>query len=100
MIRQEPKPVMPPKLVLHIGHRKSGSSSIQQALAREEVRLADKTILYPCRVNHNYLRRHVDTFGENGEILADRKGMPNLERLERLISVNPAARAACSTCSS
>lgn len=77
---------MPPKLVLHIGHRKSGSSSIQQALARDEVRLADKTILYPCRVNHNYLRRHVDTFGENGEILADRDGMPNLERLERLIS--------------
>lgn len=77
---------MPPKLVLHIGHHKTGSSSIQQALARDEIALPGRSVLYPCRVSHNYLRRHVEAFVKSGAILADMEGMPNLEGLEQAIA--------------
>jgi hypothetical protein len=68
-------------LIFHIGHRKTGTSSIQQALARGEITLPGRRILYPCKVNHNYLYRHVQTWLEQGTAPAGNAGQPGLERI-------------------
>ncbi|MFZ0097191.1 MAG: hypothetical protein WAK98_01800, partial [Gemmobacter sp.] len=54
------------KLLFHIGHHKTGSTSIQYALATGKVKLDGGTILYPGKLTHNYLRRHFDTYVREG----------------------------------
>ncbi|MCB1396680.1 MAG: hypothetical protein H6898_12630 [Rhodobacter sp.] len=76
------------KLVLHIGHHKTGSTSIQNAFATGMVRLDGGTILYPAEMAHNYLRRHVDAFIEDGKILNGGPGMPNLPALAETLQTN------------
>lgn len=48
-----------PRLVVHVGDHKTGTTSIQAALAAGRVRLAAGDLLYPLgeTVNHNYLCR-------------------------------------------
>ena len=42
-------------LVLHTGDHKTGSTSIQYALAARRIRLAGRTLCYPSRLAHNHL---------------------------------------------
>jgi len=84
---------MPPantrrKLVLHIGHHKTGSTSIQNAFATGMIKLDGGTILYPADMAHNYLRRHVDAFVEDGKILSGGTGMPNLPALAEILQTS------------
>lgn len=69
------------KLVFHIGHHKTGSSSIQQALACGDIALEGKSVLYPCDVSHNYLKRHFAKYSENGKLLPGNSGMPGLKTI-------------------
>lgn len=68
----------PRKLLLHIGHHKTGSTSVQYAFATGRVRLAGGRILYPAKLTHNYLRRHVDHYAQEGRLLPGAPGMPDL----------------------
>lgn len=47
------------RLIVHIGDRKTGSTSIQNALATGAVRLPGRTLCYPSRMAHNYLSREI-----------------------------------------
>lgn len=76
---------MPSKLVFHVGDHKTGSSSIQQVLAKGDIRLEGKTLLYPCRSNHNYLFRHVQAFLKNGQFPPGEPGLPGLRKLRTLM---------------
>ena len=40
------------ELIFHLGNRKTGSTSIQDALAQDTIQCADKTLFYPTRTNH------------------------------------------------
>ncbi|WP_280570840.1 hypothetical protein [Chromohalobacter sp. 296-RDG] len=46
-------------LVVHVGDRKTGSTSIQEALATKRVSVEGKTLCYPSRMAHNYLRHEL-----------------------------------------
>lgn len=69
---------LPRKLLVHIGHHKTGSTSVQYAFATGRVRLAGGRILYPAKLTHNYLRRHVDVYAQEGRLLPAAPGMPDL----------------------
>lgn len=69
------------KLVFHIGHHKTGSTTIQDAFATDRVRLASGRILYPGRMAHNYLSRHVETYASSGKILTGSAAFPSLATL-------------------
>ncbi len=66
------------KLLVHIGHHKTGSTSVQYAFATGRVQLAGGRILYPAKLTHNYLRRHVDVYAQEGRLLPGAPGMPDL----------------------
>ena len=55
----------PRKLILHIGHRKTGSTSIQAALATGRIEVDGQKPLYPARLNHNYLPKHLEAYAED-----------------------------------
>lgn len=57
----------PKTLVIHIGDHKTGTTTIQNALAADCVRIAGAKLLYPAKLNHNYLMGH---------ITADKRGEP------------------------
>jgi hypothetical protein len=46
-------------LVIHIGGHKTGSTTIQESFAAGQVRLEGAQVLYPARLDHNYLRADV-----------------------------------------
>ena len=73
------------KLVFHIGHHKTGSSSIQRALACGDIALEGKSLLYPCDVSHNYLKRHFAKCAQGEEPLAGSEGMPGLKRIQKRV---------------
>lgn len=61
-------PAAPPaaragKLIVHIGDRKTGSTSIQNALAANRVHPDGASLLYPSRLAHNHL---LQSFGQKG----------------------------------
>lgn len=73
------------KLIFHIGHHKTGTTSIQYAFATGRVKLDGGRILYPGKLTHNYLRKHVQAYARNGTILTGSPGFPNLPAVsERL----------------
>jgi len=73
------------KLLFHIGHHKTGSTSIQNAFAAGKVRLVGGRILYPGKLSHNYLRRGFETYLREGRVLPDAEGFPGLATIsERL----------------
>lgn len=50
-------------LIFHIGDHKTGSTSIQHALAAENITIPSVSVLYPTGdLNHNYLKQHFVTF--------------------------------------
>lgn len=69
------------RLIFHIGHHKTGSTTIQDALARGELRAGDRRILYSAGMAHNYLRRHFDAFAADGTILPGSARFPGLSEL-------------------
>ncbi|MBC9246240.1 hypothetical protein H4P12_05825 [Paracoccus sp. 11-3] len=78
-----------PKLIFHIGHHKTGSTSIQEAFATGKVQLPGKEILYPTPLNHNYLRPQVDTFVREGKIMPGKADKPGVERIGQLLQEKP-----------
>ena len=79
----------PRKLLFHIGHHKTGTTSIQYAFATDRVKLQGGRILYPAKLSHNYLRNHVDTYVRDGRLLPGVPGAPGLAALaERLQNGN------------
>ena len=66
------------KLLFHIGHHKTGSTSIQNAFATGRVKLVGGHILYPGRLNHNYLRRHFEIYAREGRVLPGGPAFPGL----------------------
>lgn len=70
-------------LVIHIGGHKTGSTTIQEAFAAEQVQLAGVSIQYPARLDHNYLR---------ADIISHVKGTPLPVRGPRLLSFAQLAR--------
>jgi hypothetical protein len=75
------------KLLFHIGHHKTGSTTIQDAFATGRVHLEGQRILYPGRMAHNYLARHFDVYANAGKILPDRPGFPGLEEISRRLQL-------------
>ena len=71
----------PRKLLFHIGHHKTGTTTIQNAFARKEVTLRDCKILYPGNLAHNYLTRHFKAYAQDGRLLPGRPGQPGLETI-------------------
>jgi len=72
-------------LVFHIGHHKTGSTSIQNAFATGRVRLQGRTVFYPANLNHNYLEGQITGAAKGKTKFADREGMPALDRLPGMI---------------
>lgn len=71
----------PRKLLFHIGHHKTGTTTIQNAFARKEVSLVGDKILYPGNLAHNYLTRHFKAYVQDGRLLPGRPGQPGLETI-------------------
>lgn len=69
------------KLLFHIGHHKTGTTTIQNAFARKEVTLSGGRILYPGNLAHNYLTRHFKAYAQDGRLLPGRPGQPGLETI-------------------
>ncbi len=70
-------------LILHIGHHKTGSTTIQDAFATGRVRIEGRSILYPTILQHNYLRPHFDAFARSGTILPAIPGRPGLAEISQ-----------------
>lgn len=49
-------------LVFHIGDHKTGSTAIQSTFAQAQVSLSDRSVFYPARLAHNYLKQHCDAY--------------------------------------
>lgn len=64
-------------LVIHIGGHKTGSTTIQEAFAAGQVRLEGAQVLYPARLDHNYLR---------ADVLSHVNGTPLPARGPRMLS--------------
>lgn len=78
-------PVKPRKLLFHIGHHKTGSTSIQNAFATKRVTLENGRILYPASLAHNYLPAHFATYLSKGVAMPGSPGRPGLAKIaERL----------------
>jgi len=76
-------------LLFHIGHHKTGSTTIQDALATGRVLVKGKTILYPCAISHNYLRKQFDNFLASGKPPKGDIGFPNLEEISQKLQNEP-----------
>jgi hypothetical protein len=75
----------PRKLIFHIGHHKTGSTSIQNALATGSIQVNGQKPLYPGRMAHNYLPRHFNAYAKEEKILNGSAGNPNLEKIAQLL---------------
>jgi hypothetical protein len=69
------------KLVFHIGHQKTGTTTIQNAFATGKVRLDDARIHFSARMAHNYLKNHVLRYASDGTVMNGRPGMPGLAEI-------------------
>ncbi len=74
------------RLIFHIGHHKTGTTAIQDALATGLIEVDGRAPLYPTALNHNYLTRHVKTYGETGALLPADRQMPNLEQIGKALA--------------
>ncbi|MDB6180988.1 hypothetical protein [Paracoccus fistulariae] len=80
-----PRTATKPKLIFHIGHHKTGSTSIQEAFATGKIHLPGKQILYPTRLNHNYLRPQVDAFARDGKVMPGNAEKPGPARIGQML---------------
>lgn len=69
------------RLLLHIGHHKTGSTTIQDALATGRVSVEGVKILYPSLMAHNYLRKQIDDYLASVKLPKGEIGFPNLEEI-------------------
>jgi hypothetical protein len=74
------------RLIFHIGHHKTGSTAIQDALATGALSVPGRRILYTARMAHNYLRRHFDAVTQRGQTLPGSDNFPGLDRLSALLA--------------
>ncbi len=77
-------------LIFHIGDHKTGSTSVQNALANGLITLSGQEILYPGRLNHNYLSKHLSHLSKRGKDLPSRPGMPSLTKITEQIAASDA----------
>lgn len=73
------------KLILHIGHHKTGSTSIQEAFATHRVAVKGKRVLYPAQISHNYLPKQFDSWIRTGVAEKSTPGRPGLADLSALL---------------
>jgi len=66
------------ELIFHIGHHKTGSSTIQDAFALNHVDVQGKEVMYLGRMAHNYLAQHFKAYLKTGEVLQGDDNRPNL----------------------
>ncbi len=69
------------RLIFHIGDQKTGTSTIQNALAAGKVHIEGKKLLYPAKVAHNYLSAHVMAAARGDALPPNRPGMPGLRQI-------------------
>lgn len=79
----------PRKLIFHIGHHKTGTTSIQNAFARKEIVLEEGNILYPARTSHNYLPAHVEAYAHDGTVLPGTPARPGLQAIAERLQTEP-----------
>lgn len=72
-------------LIFHIGDHKTGSTSIQYAFVRRQVKLQDCSIFYPARLASNALRDQCLDYGAAETPEARKKAAQPLKRLARRI---------------
>ncbi|OED47226.1 hypothetical protein AB838_16530 [Rhodobacteraceae bacterium (ex Bugula neritina AB1)] len=77
-------------LVFHIGDHKTGTTTIQNALAAGGVRLTEAELLYPAPLNHNYLMGHIRAFEKGTEPPETKKGQYPLPELAEYIRASSA----------
>ena len=73
----------PRKLIFHIGHHKTGSTTIQKALATGSIIVDGQKPLYPAHMAHNYLAEHFSAYGKDRTMLNGGPRRPNLEKISR-----------------
>ena len=73
-------------LVFHIGDRKTGSTSIQQAFARNKVTLQDGTIFYPVKRGDNYLKSSFKAYAKPKQKLAHKRAIDSFQKLAQMIA--------------
>ena len=82
----------PARLVIHIGDHKTGSTSIQYAFARGQVRLGGAAVAYPTKLNHSFLRKQCSAYA-NGAAPARAAAEEVFRRLARRIATSGAPAA-------
>jgi hypothetical protein len=78
-------PTSPKTLVFHIGDRKTGSTSIQDAFALKTVTLKGATVYYPAKLAHNYLGGAFRDYGKPAQSPARAKAIKTFKGLARKI---------------
>ena len=68
-------------LIFHIGDHKTGSTSIQAAFARNKVTLKNRTIFYPAKLAHNYLKESFKAYSRPQRKAAHKKAIATFENL-------------------
>lgn len=74
------------KLILHIGHHKTGSTTIQGALAANLLEVDGRPPLYLGAFNHNYLVRHFNLFNKEARVLPGDSQLPNLDQIDEMLA--------------
>lgn len=72
-------------LIFHIGDHKTGSTSIQHAFAKGQVRLQGHSVFYPAKVANNALRVHCLNYGNAKTPEAKSEAAHPLERLAKRV---------------
>ena len=78
---------LPRKLIFQIGHHKTGSTTIQKALATGSIIVDGQKPLYPARMAHNYLPSYFNAYAKEKKILNGSAGRPNLEKISQLLKI-------------
>jgi hypothetical protein len=72
-------------LVFHIGDRKTGSTSIQDAFALKNVNLKGARVYYPAKLAHNYLKGSFKDYGKSAQSPTRGKAIKTFKGLARKI---------------
>ncbi len=68
-------------LIVHIGDRKTGSTAIQTAFAKQQVALEAGRIFYPARLSHNWFKPHFRAYAEGAKPALRNKAAAAFDRL-------------------
>jgi len=67
--------------IVHIGDRKTGSTAIQTAVAKQQVNLETGTLFFPARLSHNWFKPHFRAYAEGAKPAARKKAAAAFDRL-------------------